>query len=97
VTEDRHEANEGGHRCRVDAIVDGVCIDCERPPAPVTEDRAHVWLAPGEAPNTSKWTCCAECGLVQRADGRPQKPCRGHVGVELRVSGLSQHELWGAQ
>lgn len=28
----RFPANEAGHACRRDAIVDGVCIDCEHPP-----------------------------------------------------------------
>lgn len=44
----------------------------------------HLWLAPGENPNTSKWTCCLNCGVVKRADGRPQKPCPGRVKVKLR-------------
>lgn len=44
----------------------------------------HVWLAPGEAPNTSQWTCCRLCGTVQRADGKPQSACRGRVRVALR-------------
>lgn len=46
--------------------------------------REHDWLAPGERPNTSKWTCCADCGVVKREDGRTQSACRGPVKVVLR-------------
>lgn len=47
-------------------------------------DHGHEWLAPGEGPNTSPWTCCALCGVVKRTDGKPSSRCRGIVHVELR-------------
>jgi hypothetical protein len=28
--------------------------------------------------------CCAPCGVCKRGDGKPQKPCRGIVKLELR-------------
>jgi hypothetical protein len=44
----------------------------------------HEWLAPGEAPNWTRWSCCRKCGHVRRADGK-ESECRGVVKVELRT------------
>lgn len=43
----------------------------------------HEWLAPGEYPNSSRWTCCRKCGVVKRADGI-ESSCSGVVKVGLR-------------
>lgn len=39
----------------------------------------HRWVnRPGV-----EWTFCADCNVVQRADGK-NRPCRGPVGLTLR-------------
>lgn len=44
----------------------------------------HDWLAPGQHPNFTTWTCCRDCGKVKRADGKPDSPCPGRIRVETR-------------
>lgn len=38
---DRFLENEVGHACRRDAIVDGICIDCEHPPSRIDVCRSR--------------------------------------------------------
>lgn len=70
-----------------------ICDPCTCPPEPAAPTREHSWLKPGELPNTSKWTCCALCGTVQRTDGKPQSNCRGMVRVMLRGPGPALADL----
>lgn len=60
----------------------------------------HAALAARDCKTTTEWVerfpgehcwfdfkgtiCCALCGHIQRADGKPNKPCRGIVRIELR-------------
>lgn len=44
--------------------------------------RAHKWFTP----KFIGYECCAECGIVKRADGR-HRPCPGRVTVGPRKGG----------
>lgn len=54
----------------------------------MTEEEIARLIAEGKMPH--EWiqfhnlTCCARCGVVQRADGK-NKPCKGPVKITLRV------------
>lgn len=65
-------------------VHDAVPPDCDPPSAAIAPPVPHQWLAPGEHPNRSEWTCCALCGRIKRADGKPSSSCPGLVKVKLR-------------